>query len=202
MDANQFDHVAKAVGAGTSRRRLVAGLLGATLAGALGRATGSAKGTRQPHRATAPQGGTPQGNDTSHGDAHKPGGATCKNGTQCQSGNCCEVSGRKSGTCSAELHNPTKTYTFKATDNGNECSLILTLTGFAGCTTYGVDVRDRFNTINGGYLSPTDWSGSLQIDLTPIMGPMLKVYDGFQAEIDIRFDGSLGVPERWEQVIC
>jgi hypothetical protein len=38
VDAEQFDHVAKAIGRGNSRRRVLAGLLGATLAVPLGRA--------------------------------------------------------------------------------------------------------------------------------------------------------------------
>jgi hypothetical protein len=38
MEAKQFDLVAKAVGQGTARRRLLAGLLGAALAAPLGRA--------------------------------------------------------------------------------------------------------------------------------------------------------------------
>jgi hypothetical protein len=61
MEANQFDHVAKAIGQGTARRRLLAGLLGAALAGSLEHATGSAKGKRR-RRLHAQRRGNQQGN--------------------------------------------------------------------------------------------------------------------------------------------
>jgi hypothetical protein len=53
MDAKHFDGVAKAIGQGQSRRRLLAGLLGATVIGSLGREAVMAKGTRS-HRKRHP----------------------------------------------------------------------------------------------------------------------------------------------------
>jgi hypothetical protein len=92
MEANQFDRVAKAVGQGTARRRLLAGLLGVVLAGSLDRATGSAKGKRQ-HRLQTQRG------DNDQGDTRKPTGAACKQNAQCRSGVCGVATSRKPRRC-------------------------------------------------------------------------------------------------------
>lgn len=97
MDAKQFDRVVKAVGAGRSRRRVLAGLLGAVLTGALGQSAGSAKRKRQDqrrHRPLAQRGGNDnsQGNNNNQGDTRKPDGATCARDGQCRSGKCCTAS--------------------------------------------------------------------------------------------------------------
>ena len=84
MDAKQFDSVAKALGQGMARRRLLAGLFGASLAGSLGRATVTAKGKQQHrrHRVTAQD------------DTPKPNGKKCTKDTQCLSRNCVGATGR------------------------------------------------------------------------------------------------------------
>jgi hypothetical protein len=78
MDATQFDRVAKAVGQGASRRRLLTGLLGVALAGSLGDATVSAKRTRQhhKHRLKAQKGGNANGNSQNAKRCQKGGWAT------------------------------------------------------------------------------------------------------------------------------
>src|SRR5688572_23127973 len=88
MDAKQFDSVAKALGQGMARRRLLAGLFGASLAGSLGRASVTAKGKQQHrrHRITAQD------------DTPKPTGKKCTKDAQCQS-QCCRGEGRKQRVC-------------------------------------------------------------------------------------------------------
>jgi hypothetical protein len=87
MDAKQFDSVARVVGQGTGRRQLLAGLVGAMLAGSLGRATVTAKG-KQRHRVTAQD------------DTPKPNGKKCTKNAQCRSLNCVGATGRgATGVC-------------------------------------------------------------------------------------------------------
>jgi hypothetical protein len=83
MDDKQFDRVARVVGEGIPRRRLLSGLLGAVLAGSLGRAATSAKGKRQHHGRRR---GKVQANA---GPTPKPNGSKCAKNSQCQSGHCC-----------------------------------------------------------------------------------------------------------------
>jgi hypothetical protein len=85
MDAKQFDSVAKVVGQGMARRRLLAGLFGASLAGSLGRATVTAKG-KQRHRVTAQD------------DTPKLNGKKCTKNAQCGS-NCCRGESSKQRVC-------------------------------------------------------------------------------------------------------
>jgi hypothetical protein len=97
MDAKHFDRVAKAVGQGTARRRLLTGLLGAILAGSLGYADAPAKGKRQHHRRHRLTG--QKKGDNAQGTG-KPAGTPCKNDTPCQPGHrCCGVTQRQPGTC-------------------------------------------------------------------------------------------------------
>ena len=74
MDAERFDGVAKAIGQGHSRRRLLAGLLGITLAGSLGRDAVAAKGKR-PHR-RRPRVQAQKGNSQNAKQCQKGGWAT------------------------------------------------------------------------------------------------------------------------------
>ena len=88
MDSDHFDGLVRDFRHGASRRRLLAGLLGATVAGSLGRSDSTAKAKRQ-RRVQAQD------------DSPKPNGKKCVQDGQCQSGQCCRAERAKHGTCSA-----------------------------------------------------------------------------------------------------
>jgi hypothetical protein len=81
VDVEQFDRVAKAIGRGNSRRRLLAGLLGVALAAPFARLEADArpKGKRRSQVAAA--------------DECKRDGKTCKKNSQCCSNNCARGTG-------------------------------------------------------------------------------------------------------------
>ena len=93
MDSDRFDGLVRRVSQGASRRRLLAGLLGATVAGSLGRSDAPAKAKRQHHR---------QHGVKAQDDTPKPNGKKCVKDEQCQSGQCCRAQGAQHGTCSAD----------------------------------------------------------------------------------------------------
>ena len=89
MDADRFDGLVRRVSQGVSRRQLLAGLLGATVAGSLGRSDAPAKAKRQHHRRRI------QAQD----DTPKPTGKKCTKDEQCLSGFCDRDERDKHGTC-------------------------------------------------------------------------------------------------------
>ena len=89
MDRDQFDTIAKAVGQGHSRRRLLTGLVGVALVGGLGSAETTAKPSRKRHQRRVRASASPL----------KPNGRKCSGAGQCLSNLCCPPSKGKQGTC-------------------------------------------------------------------------------------------------------
>ena len=84
MDADRFDGLVRRVSERVSRRQLLAGLLGATVAGSLGGSDAPAKAKRQHHRRHGVK---------AQDDTPKPNGKKCVKDEQCHSGQYCDRAG-------------------------------------------------------------------------------------------------------------
>jgi hypothetical protein len=113
--------------------------------------------------------------------------------TSCIDGACTDDGPGQCTTCGdgcpgAAENNPTKTVTFVPIGNPDYCGVVVTLTGFAGCTEYAAEYWSALNEFglraqNRGpvTLGPTDLTGSSQTD----MGTYVK-----GGAVDIRLAGA------------
>jgi hypothetical protein len=161
MDQERFDHLARGLAAGATRRGMVRKLTGAALGGMLVAVGGGEVGAKK----------------------KRGGGKRKRRQTQCTT---C------SDTCTGAAENtPTKTLSFTPTGDPNFCTVIVNLTGFAGCASFTAEYWAKaLGNIGPVTLGPTDLSGSSQTNL----GSFAK-----SGELDIRING---VVTDWAEVSC
>lgn len=158
MDQDRFDHLARGLAAGITRRGMVRNLTGVAIGGTLIAVGASEAGARKKKRG---------------------GGRRQRRQSQCTS--CGD------GCPGDPENNPTKSVTFTPA-GADYCSVIVNLTGFAGCTEYTAEYWSAINTSGSRpqyygtvTLGPTDLSGSSQSNL----GTFAK-----GGAVDIRFTGA------------
>ena len=138
MDQERFDHLARGLASGATRRGMVRNLTGVALGGVLVAVGSSEVGAKKRKKKRA--------------------GGKRKRQTQCTT---C------SDTCTgAAENNPTKTLSFTPTGDLNYCTVIVNLAGFAGCTSFTAEYWSKavgsFGPVTVG---PTDLSGASQTTL-------------------------------------
>jgi hypothetical protein len=143
MDQERFDHLARGLAAGVSRRGLVRQLSGAAIGGMLVAVGAGEAGARKKKRG---------------GKRRQPQPSQCSTCSESCPG--------------AAENNPTKTLTFTPTNDPAFCVVTVNLTGYAGCTEYAAEYWSALNpggfrAQNRGTvaLGPTDLTGSSQTSL-------------------------------------